>query len=234
MSLSARPFRAAVLASLACAALLAGCSNRTKSPSAPVLADPMSVPLAAVRALPTGAGRTLDGFRRSIQGRDIAGLGRALTGDFLFGCDASDTAGAVFRSPIGREEFMSAFSRLFAEVEAEAPAARISFQWTSPLRDLPDPRPGRDPRFHRLVLATSRLVVAEGVQVTDIRADQAFFLARGDSAQVPPELAAAGETPDPNRWFIERIEDGSGNDAIQQGAPPAVRFGWCGLFARFR
>ena len=165
MRRSSPQFRAAVLAPLACVALLAGCSDRSKSPSAPVLGGPTSVPLAATGALSNSPERALERFRRSIQGRDFAGLGATLTGDFLFVCDASDTAGAVFRSAITREEFLSAFGRLFTEVSVVAPLPRVSLQWTGPLRDLPDPRPGRDPGFHRLILVASRLVVTEGALV---------------------------------------------------------------------
>ena len=34
-----------------------------------------------------------------------------------------------------------------------------------------------------------------------------FYLVRGDSAQIPPDLQARGLRPDRSRWWIERWED---------------------------
>jgi len=37
--------------------------------------------------------------------------------------------------------------------------------------------------------------------------DLNFFVVRGDSAQIPPQLMARGFRPDTTRWYIERLED---------------------------
>jgi hypothetical protein len=41
----------------------------------------------------------------------------------------------------------------------------------------------------------------------EVTGNALFFLTRGDSAQIPPELIARGLRPDSTRWWMDRMED---------------------------
>ena len=73
-----------------------------------------------------------------------------------------------------------------------------------------------------------------------------FFLVRGDSALIPPELIAKGVGPDPGRWYVERWEDETGGSdgatarVADERRPsslqalPARNTTWCSIIALYR
>ena len=63
--------------------------------------------------------------------------------------------------------------------------------------------------------------------ITIVNGNTTFYLVRGDSAQIPPDLKARGFVPDATRWYIERYEDktdtggGQGNSSALR-APSGI------------
>ena len=126
---------------------------------------------------------------------------------FVFGL-LDETGNAYRDQPWTREDDLESTTNLFQGGDANQPAA------TSIVIVLDrNPRVTDDPNFPgsrwRRLIRTSVLL-----RVTDANSGQReasgfanFFLVRGDSAVIPPDLAQRGFVPDSNRWYIRRHED---------------------------
>jgi hypothetical protein len=169
--------------------------------------------------------------------RDVNGYRLLLTGDFLFVPLSSDSSGNAFRgTQWTREDELAAAQHLFVG-GGSLPAARtISVSLDPTLVSLPDPRPGKDPRWHRIVgtWAASSLRLKSPGAFAMLRAGglERFSLVRGDSVAIPAEELQRGVRPDSMRWWIERWDEvGPLEPQLGVAAPELT---WFGLKARYR
>lgn len=181
------------------AALLLGACD--KAPTAPADRPPAAdSPAGAVRAIEWAFNhRRLD---------VIAGL---LPADFRFQTAGVDSAGNPTRDSLGlggREEFLAALRGLFEGTPTQPGAERVLLSFDRNLTEFPDTRPGKDPGVHRMIRTALDLKVALGDgSVVEVTGNALLYSVRGDSAAIPPELAARGLRPDPGRWWLDRWED---------------------------
>jgi hypothetical protein len=148
-------------------------------------------------------------FRWCWENRAIDEYREVFTDDYSFQFAQLDTAGNAFRDrPWTREDEMISATNLFVGGSAaEAPADRITLDFTNTLREFPDSRPGKDPKWHKEFRVEVNLRVTRGESTLEVRGPGLFFVVRGDSAAIPEELVARGFQPDSNRWYIERWVD---------------------------
>jgi hypothetical protein len=214
---SARAGRAT--AALALAALLAsstGCFNpfdprisveRVSSTPAPVPNTPANV---------------VKLFEWCWLNRDAAQYREVFTDDYRFQFAPNDSAGGPYQGrPWIREDELASASHLFQGGTDRPPASRIQISLEQSLLALPDPRPGKNKRWHKSIRSSVELTVTVdqngAPDVSTISGYALFFLVRGDSAAIPSEL---GFRPDSTRWWIERWED---ETAGATGSPSALR-----------
>ena len=216
MRLRARHF--AMLFCLLLASLLAtGCFN----PFRPLVSNQRGVSEPA--PTPNTPRNVLELFRWCWENRAIEEYREVFTDDYSFQFAQLDTAGNAFRDrPWTREDEMISATNLFVGGSAaEAPADRITLDFTNTLREFPDSRPGKDPKWHKEFRIEVNLRVSRGGSTLEVRGPGLFFVVRGDSAAIPEELEARGFQPDSNRWYIERWEDETVAD--EAGAFEVVR-----------
>jgi len=144
--------------------------------------------------------------------RAIAEYSEIFTDDFRFQFALGDSAGNAYRdAPFTREDELRCATRLFVGSGGQPPASEILLDLDRVLVTLPDDRPGRDPKWHKSIRSSVDLQVTidrgSGPERVGVRGHALFYLVRGDSAAIPPDLAALGFTPDSTRWWIERWED---------------------------
>jgi hypothetical protein len=108
----------------------------------------------------------------------------------------------------------------------EPSASSITLIFAGDLAVGPDLRPGMNPTWHQqvqIVNLTLTINKTDG-SATRVNGGALFYVTRGDSAVIPPEL---GLRPDPTRWYINRWEDqtniGSGAAAAGPAPPAALR-----------
>ena len=197
----------ALLLFVTLAILLAGCFNpfdprvsNERAASSPAPAP--STPQNAVRL-----------FVWCWQHRDPARYSEVFTDDYRFIFAPNDSAGNPFRDrPWLREDEMNMAMHMFSGGADVPPASDVSIAIDNQLSLSRDPRPGRDPGWHKTIRTHVDLKVtitdASGTpSVTPVNGYALFYLTRGDSALIPNELVLKGFRPDPNRWWIERWED---------------------------
>lgn len=221
-----RPARALrPLAALAAMTLLAltitGCFN----PFDPrVLGRGISEPPPA----PNSASGVLRLLEWAYTNRDYPVYKTLFTDDYRFAFAALDTAGNSYRqTPWTREDELAYSQNLFEGGDANQPAAtNITLVLDKSFNEFADPREGKKDDFTRFRAIRTQVALnitdAYGAQ-TNVSGKALFFLVRGDSAVIPPEL---GLGPDVNRWYINRWEDETYSPVIQQevtaGGPSAA------------
>jgi hypothetical protein len=142
------------------------------------------------------------------------------TDDFRFQFALGDTAGNQFRDqPVDREEELNIAKNIFVGggTSGEPPATRIVMEIDPVLNAQQDSRDGKGNITYRREISTNiNLEITTDQQTYRVTGQARFFVVRGDSAVVPPELVPTlGH--DSNRWFIERYDD-----ETYSGAPAAV------------
>lgn len=168
---------------------------------------------------------------RDWSARDARDYALLFADDFQCIAMAGDSAGDAFRErPWLREDEMLMARHLFVGGGALPPARAIDVRLDPRLLASPDPRPGKDPRWHRIVRADAdvAIVTARGhgrPEMLRVRGIQSFYVVRGDSAVIPAELIAQGVRPDSAQWWIERWEE--------QG-PLGAPLTWFGVKTRWR
>lgn len=159
----------------------------------------------------------VDTFQWCYEHRDEARYRGLFTADFIFEFSASDSSGSTYHdSPWRREdELIFAHNLFVAGSGSEAPASSIAlmFSGTQVGADL---RPGKTSPVHQSIDARYTLTIQKtdgtGLQcVGEVR----FYVVRGDSADVPPDLGLA---PDAGRWFVERLVDETLGGAVQSAS----------------
>jgi hypothetical protein len=198
---SAGWLRAASAASTLLVLALGGCSNRIMLPVAPKPAEPPAA------STPANALHRVEWCWEHAATEPCRDL---LSCDFQFVFAATDTAGNRFRArPWTRPDELDFITHLLITGSAlEPPASYVTLQFEPDLVDLPDPRPGKDPGWHRRIDTRLILVVQNPEQEFRVLGYESFYIVRGDSACIPQELRDRGLVPDSTRWWIERWDDG--------------------------
>lgn len=200
--------RAAVfLALVALAAGLAGCFNPF---------DPL-VSTARVASTPAPVPNTeknvIKLFEWCWKYRGIKEYEEIFTDDYRFQFALGDSAGNAYRdAPYTREDELRSATGLFVGTADREPASDIQLDLDKSLTALADDRPGKGSRRWRASIRTKvnlkvTLDRGSGPEVNEVNGYAKFYVVRGDSAVIPPELVARGFLPDSNRWWIERWED---------------------------
>jgi hypothetical protein len=163
--------------------------------------------------VPNSASNVVKLFEWCWKNRGIKEYEEIFTDDYRFQFALGDSAGNAYRDvPYTREDELRSATGLFVGTIDHEPASDIQLDLDKNLIPLPDDRPGKDQvTWHRSIRTKVNLKVTidrgAGPEVNEVNGYAKFYLVRGDSAAIPPELAARGFTPDPNRWWIERWED---------------------------
>ena len=166
--------------------------------------------------------------------RDPSLYTEIFTDDYRFLFAPNDSAGNPYRdSPWIREAELSSAAHMFSGGLDLPPASDISITIDKLLVAQLDPRPGKDPKWHRSVRTSVNLQItfesSGTTNVNSVVGYALFYVVRGDSAVIPPELTAQGFKPDSTRWWIERWEDetaGAGGTPASAGratGPAALR-----------
>ena len=146
--------------------------------------------------------------------RDVARYHELFTDDFRFVFSALDPAGNAWRDqPWTREDEIEAFTHLVnGGGPDQPPAIGITLLLDRNFRITDDPTPGKVAPWYRTI-RTSVSMRVRADQERDISGYANFFMVRGDSALIPADLIARGFRPDSTRWYIERWEDDTFQEA---------------------
>ena len=185
------------------ALLLLGGAGGCAKPFRPVVSTPVVAPAPPTPDSPQSAVRLLEWCWDN---RDITQYGQVFAGDYRFVFALGDSAGNEFRDdPVTREVELDMARHLFVGGGAAAPATSIALNLDPTLLPLQDSRPGKNARWHKEVVSSVDLTVrTEGGAEYRILGNARFFVVRGDSALIPPEL---GLGPDSTRWYIDQWTD---------------------------
>jgi hypothetical protein len=211
------PYGPAVWLVLAVSLFIAACGKRSASPVAPAAVTPGD-------ATPS---ETLRRLEWSMNHNDLDVYLTLFTEDFVFVFSALDPYGDAYRGDLWTraDEMISADHLFRTGTVSYPPASHLSVMFDKNLRVSADPRPGKDPRWHKVIRTTVVMTVVTPQQQIFITGFAGFNFVRGDSAQVPPEVVAIGFAPDSTHWFIDRWEDdtaGSGGGIAH--AMPTTNF----------
>ena len=160
--------------------------------------------------------------------RDPALYAEIFTDDYRFQFAPNDSAGNPYQgSPWIREYELSSAQHIFAGGADKPPASDIQITIDNLLVARDDARPGKSAKWHKQVNTHVDLKITfdqnGSPDVNSIQGYALFYLVRGDSATIPPELVAQGFRPDSTRWWIERWEDGTaGSNGAQARMRPAT------------
>lgn len=231
------PIRSSLAAFLAVAALVllaAGCGE-DHTPTRPAI--PTSPPT------PNSPASVVRLFEWCWDQRSQTQINSVFTIDLRFVFALGDSAGNAYRdAPFNREDMLIATRNLFVGGGPEPPATSIVLGLDPVLMVLPDRRPGRDPKWHKEIPSSVDLTVRTMEREYRIMGGVRFFVVRGDSALLPPELVAAGATPDSARWYLEEWRDetldggavAAGAHADPGSTQPATHGSWGALLAVYR
>jgi hypothetical protein len=230
-SIRSLPRRSLAAGLLLVLALLGGCSKHhgvTAPPATRAQPPTPSSPEAVVRLL-----------EWSWNHRDTLGIYQLLADDFRFQFARGDSAGNPFRDqPLGRDEMLCMVRHLFVGGGTRPPATSIVLNFDPTLYPQADSRPGKNPRWHREIVTGVYLITRTDEEGWDIQGSARFFVVRGDSAAIPPELAARGFRPDSTRWYLEQWNDETmsrrGSRALPAGALPSKNITWGQVLCLYR
>ncbi|MBI5170894.1 MAG: hypothetical protein HZA61_15500 [Candidatus Eisenbacteria bacterium] len=197
---------------------VSGCFN----PFAPLVSTQrVASTQAPIPSSPTGVVKL---FEWCWQNRDLSRYEEIFTDDYRFTFAEGDSAGQPYRqTPYTRETELTNVGGLFNGSEDRLAAKSIQLTLDKTMISLPDPRPGKDPKWHRSIRTHVDLTVdldlgGGSVDKQIVTGNALFFLVRGDSAAIPQELADRGFVRDSTRWWIERWED----ETLQVGSSGAI------------
>lgn len=209
---------------------LAACSKH--HPTAPV-------PVAVVPAgpAPSSAAGVVERLAWTWTRRDTAAYSALFTDDYSFRFAANDSAGSLWPGNAWTiEDEIQSVDHLFAGGFDLPPASDVVLTLDRPLVASPDPRPGRDPGWHRTVRTHVDLKVTvtfEGTpSVTPVTGYALFYVVRGDSAVLSAARLAAGGR-DSTRWYVERWDDQTVGTRPGLDAVPTRNATWGSLKSRY-
>ena len=144
------------------------------------------------------------------------------TDDYIFQSAELDSAGNTTRDVLTRRnDEVETAENMFVGNAERAPAAKITLSFDQNLVPFDDTRAGKVGKWHKTIRTAVELKVdVEEGNTLEVTGHALFFLTRGDSAVIPPDLIARGFKPDSLRWWIDRWEDetiGSGGGAVVAG-----------------
>lgn len=185
---------------------VAGCFN----PFSPLVSTQRVT--SAPAPVPNSPANVIRLFEWCWNNRGINEYEEIFTDDYRFQFALGDSAGNAYRdAPFTREDELRTATGLFVGTIDHDPASDIQLDLDKTLIPLNDDRPGKTAPWHYSIRTKVNLKViidrGSGPEVNEVNGYAKFYLVRGDSAAIPPELAARGFQPDPNRWWIERWED---------------------------
>jgi hypothetical protein len=228
-----------MLAALVAPLTLAGCSKSTL-PTETSLYSADSPALLQMMPAPTSPAGAIQALDWCIHRRNWRQLAELLTDDYQFVFAASDSSGNAFTGHmLLRTDELACSEHLFETGTATEPPASAAYMiFDRNLVATPDPRPGKDPAVHQVIDTQVTATVEAGDHQYRILGHARFYLVRGDSAAIPPDLAARGFHSDPSRWWIERWEDftayGVGGAPVVEGALPTHNVSWGSIQALYR
>lgn len=183
-------------------ALATGCStNRTVQPIVTDPAPPPNTPANATKLV------AWDWTHFDASYCDL------LTDDFVFAFAAGDSAG----QPWNPESWTREVERVALQSMLQRGTGLPRLDGLTVYFDAvpvvqPDPRPGKDPRFHKAVRTsvdlTADVDLGSGtIERWRITGNAFLFFVRGDSAAIPHDMIERGFGPDSTRWWLQRWED---------------------------
>jgi hypothetical protein len=169
--------------------------------------------------------------------RNTTAIRDAFTGDFEFQFAVLDTFGNAYRDRPWRyeDEYITAERMFGGGSPYEPPATRCELTLDPNLIVVDDPRPGKDPGWHKLINSNVDLRIKTDDQEYRIIGRARLFVVRGDSAVAPPRDTGAYPM-DASRWLIERWEDETLPEpgVSPSKAQPAVNYAWGSVKAIYR
>lgn len=87
------------------------------------------------------------------------------------------------------------------------PAKSITFDFLAPPSDSADPRPGMNPKWHRMLTLLPSVWIYYDDGAIQLTGREQLYVVRGDSASIPADLVATGVKPDTTRWWLDRWVD---------------------------
>jgi hypothetical protein len=175
-------------------------------------------------------------FEWSWNNMDLVRYQEVFTEDFQFVFAPGVSAGSAYSDdPFGRDDMLACARHLFVGGGDLPPAASIVLVMDAVLHPVDDTRPGKDPRWHKVV-ATSVNLTIDTVEDSRyfVTGNATFYVVRGDSAAIPPDL---GFEPDSTRWYVERWEDYTLSDGVAlsvASTQPARATTWGSILALYR
>jgi hypothetical protein len=143
------------------------------------------------------------------------------TQDYRFAFSALDPYGNAYRGDTWtRDDEMIFAGHLFLgghPTEPRATSISLELDHNFTVRD--DPRPGKNPRWHKTIRTSLALAVVDSSKETVITGFGNFYLVRGDSALVPSQIVWLGYAADSTHWYIDRWEDDTAMDYGQRTMP---------------
>jgi hypothetical protein len=198
---------------------VSGCFN----PFFPTVSAIRAAPEAA--PLPDSPQGVLKLFKWCWENRAITEYEELFSQDYRFAFAQADTTGDAYQDrATTRDEDLRQTRNLFVggAGSSQPPAQRIVLYFDANLIALPDSRPGKTSPWHKEVRTSVDLTIDVGTQVYRVTGYARFFVVRGDSAKIPPDLVERGLHPDAGRWYIERWEDESGSGGTAAAAARPV------------
>jgi hypothetical protein len=213
----------AATALLSAAVGLSGCFNPFSPRIAPVLGFSKAAPV------PSSASNLLRLFEWCYNNKALAEYRELFTDDYRFVFSPLDSAGLEYKgTPWTREDELISTTHLFVGGSADQPpASAVRLTLDPNFYVFPDPNYVQwDPTgiWHKNIRTQIVINIQTGDgNAIDISGAARFYLVRGDSAVIPEELRLLGFGPDPNRWYIRRLDD-----ETAQGEPGgfAARSAW--------
>ena len=202
--------RQRVAGALLALALVAGCAKDDKivdpGPSHGLIADS---PANAVRLMAA-----------AFVARDTTIYRGLFTADYVFVVMADTVTGTPTPGNLDWAEEMRFARNCFRLGTSQLAPPRTITDSLGTLTALPDARPGKNATWHKEITARLRLSADALDTVFEVDEFLTFYLVRGDSASVTPEICGSGVPPDAERWYVERIEPlpvlGRGIDTLER------------------
>ncbi len=203
-----------VFVPLAAAVVMAGCFN-------PFSPQVLTQRVTTVAPSPTTPQNAVKLFEWCWKNRGVEEYKELFTADYLFASATTDSAGNTTRDVLTRrDDEVETAQNMFVGSAERPPAAKITLSFDQNLVPFPDPRPGKNPIWHKTIRTSVDLTVEiEQNNLLEVTGHALFFLTRGDSAAIPTELKSRFG-PDSLRWWIDRWEDETIGSA---GVAAAVR-----------